>query len=127
LNLLAAVLWPHIVDKMASQLRNRFGYLLEQLCAQRGITLKGLARAADIKGTSRIYYAIRPKVRGRRSTPLTERELERVAKALRLSVEGSKELYLSAEFEQAGTHLQTYIRELEGRILPQVDAPIPER
>lgn len=94
---------------------NEFGYLLTKLCERQGKSIIAVSRLAGLKGNSRIYYAIRSKhtTAKRRATPLTEDELLRIAKVLRLPVEGEEELIITAQLEVVPPRLRRYIRELE--------------
>lgn len=92
---------------------NAFGYLLLKHCERQGKTLREIAHLSGLKGTSRIYYAIRPKAPNRRTTPLSEEELVRLAKALHLSVEGEEELVITAQLEASPPRLRKYVRKLE--------------
>lgn len=100
---------------------NEFGYLLSKLCERNGKSIIAVSRLAGIKGNSRIYYAIRSKAATvkKRSTPLTEDELLRIAKVLKLPVEGEEELIITAQLEVAPPRLRRYIRKLEAGNLRQ--------
>lgn len=100
---------------------NEFGYLLSKHCERQGTSIIAVSRLAGIKGTSRIYYAIRSKHASskRRATPLSEDELVRLASALKLSVEASEELIITAQLEMVPPRLRKYIRRLEAGKVPQ--------
>jgi hypothetical protein len=92
---------------------NAFGYLLVKHCERHGVSLRELTRLAALTSTSRIYYAIRAATGKGRSTPLSEDELVRVSRALKLDVEGAEELVITALLESAPLRLQKYVRRLE--------------
>lgn len=100
---------------------NEFGYLLSKLCERQGKSIIAVSRLAGIKGNSRIYYAIRSKhtTAKRRATPLTEDELLRLARVLKLPVEGEEELIITAQLEMVPPRLRRYIRLLEAAKAPQ--------
>ena len=98
---------------------NEFGHYLLKLCEQRERSIHDVARAARLKGISRIYYAISAKSETARSTPLTEDELIRIAETLKLSVEGQEELIITAQLASAPQRLRRYVRRLEACNLPQ--------
>jgi transcriptional regulator with XRE-family HTH domain len=83
---------------------SEFGYLILKFCEQRGLSLNELAKASGLRGTSRIYYAIRIRSEKSRFTPLTEAELHRVSKVLRLDVEGFENLVITAQMEAEHEH-----------------------
>ena len=99
---------------------NEFGYLLTKLCERQGKSINGVARLAGFTGNSRIYYAIRRKTSPKqRTTPLTEDELLRLAKALRLSVEAEEQFVITAQLESVPPRMRKYIRRLEAQNPPQ--------
>jgi hypothetical protein len=95
---------------------NEFGHLLLKLCERRSRSIKELARAAGLKGTSRIYYAIRAKEDTRRKTPLREDELLALAGALRLNEAETEQFVISAHLTAAPDLLRRYVRRLEAKV-----------
>jgi hypothetical protein len=100
---------------------NAFGHLLLKHCERQGKTLRQLSKLAGLKGSSGLYYAIRPRGVKRkggsrlRSTPLGEADLVALSRALRLSVEAEQELVITAQIENAPERLRLYIRQLESK------------
>lgn len=94
---------------------NEFGYLLSKHCERQGLSIFAVSQLAGITGNSRIYYAIRPKHLSvkKRATPLSEEELVRLARVLKLSVEGEEELVITAQLEVVPPRLRRHIRRLE--------------
>lgn len=94
---------------------NEFGHLLLKHCERQGRTIYDVAKAAKIKGVTKIYFAISQKSPKQRSTPLSDADLERIAKALHLEGEALEELVLTAHLTKAPERLRQYVRRLEQR------------
>jgi len=96
--------------------KNEFGHLLLKLCEQKSRSIKDLARAAGLKGTSRIYYAIRAKEDQRRRTPLREDELLALASNLNLNERETEQFVITAQLTAAPDWLRRYVRRLEAKV-----------